>query len=190
MRWTPNFFSNHSGAVMSEWLTRLVRLSRREYFADFFITPPITIALLIWSIATGWSSWWPVQFVAGICVWTLYEYAMHRWILHRTWLFRALHDLHHDDQRDYIALHPVLTIASYIGFALLFGMNSSAFMVGFSVGYVIYSAAHTAFHYAIILPGSGLFSLKRHHALHHRFHGVNYGVTTRVWDVAFGTMKS
>lgn len=172
------------------YLTALFQLSRREYFADFFITPPLTLVLLVWSLTHSFNVMWPIAFSAGFVLWTLYEYLTHRWVLHRTWLFKAVHDLHHDNQRDYIALHPVVTLGGYVGFAIIFGINSSALMVGFSTGYVVYAALHTAFHYAKIGPGHVLFKLKRHHALHHTIHEANYGVTTTLWDRYFGTLRA
>jgi sterol desaturase/sphingolipid hydroxylase (fatty acid hydroxylase superfamily) len=164
------------------------RLSRREYFADFFITPPLTIALTVISLLHCSWTWMPL-FGAGLLAWTLYEYLMHRVGLHHVWFARDLHALHHDDQRDYIASHPLVTIAIYAVLWLLFGFNSSAFASGFSVGYVIYAALHTLFHYATILPGHPLFRLKRHHALHHKFDDANFGVSTRLWDRVFITHK-
>lgn len=170
-------------------LLALFRLSRREYFADFFITPPITLALLVWSLVHfTWE--WPLDFAAGVMLWTFYEYVAHRCLFHCTWLARDFHALHHDNQRDYIAFHPALTVTAYAAMWAIFGVNSSALMVGFSVGYVLYSAAHTAFHYSVIKPGHWLYGLKRHHALHHTFHEVNYGVTTTLWDRVFNTRRA
>jgi sterol desaturase/sphingolipid hydroxylase (fatty acid hydroxylase superfamily) len=170
-------------------LHALFRLSKREYFADFLITPPITAVLLALSVLHGFSALWLVEFAIGVAAWTLYEYAVHRWLLHRVWLFRDLHNLHHAIQKDYIATHPVATVALYAGFWLAFGASYSAMAVGFSVGYVVYSFMHTAFHHARITAGNPLFGLKRRHALHHAFDDKNYGVSTSLWDRAFGTEK-
>lgn len=165
------------------------RLRRWEYFADFFLTPPITIVIAAVSLANGPTLLWAVEFLVGLLWWTLYEYVAHRWILHRVWLFRDMHALHHVDQKDYIALHPLGTLALYGFLWLLFGLQSSALMVGFSIGYTIYSAAHTAFHYANIPAGHVLFAAKRRHALHHTFETTNYGVTTPLWDIIFRTYR-
>jgi sterol desaturase/sphingolipid hydroxylase (fatty acid hydroxylase superfamily) len=169
-------------------LLPLFRLSKREYYADFLITPPITAVLLVLSLH-GFSALWLVKFAIGIAAWTLYEYAVHRWLLHRVWLFRDLHSLHHAIQKDYIATHPAATVALYVGFWLAFGANYSALAVGFSVGYVVYSCMHSAFHHARIGADNPLFRLKRRHALHHAFDDKNYGVSTSLWDRAFGTEK-
>lgn len=177
------------GAARPRWVTYF-RLSRSQYFADFFITPPLTLVLLVISLTDGASWRWPIAFALGVVAWTLYEYAFHRFVLHRIWFARDVHALHHDDQRDYIATHPLATIALYVGFWLAFGFQASAFVAGFSVGYIIYSYLHTTFHYPWSHPLQPRFTrLKRHHALHHTFETANYGVSVTWWDRAFGTLR-
>jgi sterol desaturase/sphingolipid hydroxylase (fatty acid hydroxylase superfamily) len=167
------------------WL-RLFRLTKREYYADFFITPPITLALLIASARHGISALWFEEIAAGLLGWTLYEYAIHRWILHRVWFFRDMHELHHERQRDYIAVHPIITILIYGSLWAAFGFSSSALMIGFSVGYIVYAVSHTAFHYATINKGHWLYGLKMRHAAHHRS-DCCFGITTSLWDKIFNT---
>jgi len=169
---------------MEAWLD-LFRRTPREYYADFFITPPITLALLVISLMHA-TILWPAFFAIGILLWTFYEYFSHRVIAHNVPLFREAHALHHDKQNDHIALHPLVVLSIYGFFWLLFGFASGAMSVGFSVGYVIYSIAHTAFHYAKIEPGHFLYPLKLLHMLHHR-RDVNFGVTTSLWDRVFNT---
>jgi len=169
-----------------DW-TEFFRLSKREYFADFFITPPVTALMVGLSLYKGASLRWPLFFGLGVLAWTLYEYLMHRWGLHQVWGLRVLHAMHHKNDRDYIATHPAITVAAYIGFWFMFGVTSSAFAAGFSAGYVIYAAMHTLYHYTTILPGDWLFGLKRRHALHHRFETYNFGVSTPLWDIVFQT---
>lgn len=172
---------------MKQIALSLFRLTRAEYFTDFFITPPITAVLAFVSVRDTFSIWWLPIAAAGVIAWTLYEYAVHRFVLHRVFFFRDMHGLHHARQKDYIAVHPLLTIASYAAFWFVFGANSGAFMVGFSAGYVVYAALHTAFHYADIRPRHRLYRAKRRHALHHALDSVNYGVSTPIWDRVFGT---
>lgn len=166
-------------------MERLFRLTKREYYADFLITLPITFVFLIISAIHNIGVMWAGRLLLGIAIWTFYEYAVHRWVLHAwiTWF----HAWHHEDQRDYIALHPILTVAMYCVSLALFGQNHSDVFLGFSVGYVIYAALHTAFHYATIKSGHPLFKLKRRHAIHHSIDDNNYGVVTGFWDRVFGT---
>lgn len=168
-------------------MKRLFRLTKREYYADFFITPPITAVLTFISVRHGVSWAWVGACMVGALAWTLYEYVLHRWISHDVWPFTVLHAWHHDRQRDYIAVHPAATVTFYAVLWATLGIKSSAFMVGFSVGYIVYSIAHTCFHYGRV--PSWLMPLKRHHALHHAFHNINFGVSTTLWDRVFGTYR-
>jgi sterol desaturase/sphingolipid hydroxylase (fatty acid hydroxylase superfamily) len=170
---------------MAAILLKVFQLTKREYFADFFITPPLTLALMGYSLLHSFGPLWLPGFVLGLLAWTFYEYATHRWVLHELQVFRAVHWLHHRNQKEYIAVHPLVTVAIYAAMWILFGPRSSAFALGFSVGYVLYSFEHTAFHYADIRKGNPLYGAKLRHVAHHRFHTVNYGVTTGVWDLLF-----
>lgn len=161
-------------------------LSRREYYADFLITPPLTLALLIYALSRGVDWRFPVLMVAGAGTWTAYEYALHRWVLHGC-LWNLQHVLHHRNQRDYIGLHPLATLMSYAVLWAVLGLHATGFTLGFSIGYVVYSTLHTMFHYARIAPGSLLFELKRRHVIHHHSPRFNYGVTNSLWDRAMGT---
>jgi len=167
---------------------RLVKLTKWEYYADFLITAPATLGLLILSVIHGVSLKWFGEAGIGLFVWSLYEYVVHRWVLHEApLLLRRFHAMHHDEPRDYIALHPLLTTLMYAGSWLAFGLQSSAAMIGFSIGYVVYAALHTLFHYADIRRGHPLWRLKRRHAIHHAVDDTNYGVVTSLWDRVFGT---
>jgi sterol desaturase/sphingolipid hydroxylase (fatty acid hydroxylase superfamily) len=172
-----------------EGVLNFFRLTRREYYADFFITPPITLAFLVVSLKTSTSMWWPLEFLGGLFAWTFYEYVTHRWVSHRFWFLQDAHFLHHEKQTDYIAIPPAVTVSLYAIFWALFGFQSSSVMLGFSVGYISYSTAHTAFHYARIRPGDFWFNAKRRHALHHKNENENFGVTTPIWDFVFGTYR-
>lgn len=168
------------------WWLDLFRRSKVGYYADFFITPPITVVLLGLSLYGSLDAWWVPKFLAGVVAWTFYEYAVHRFVSHRVPLFREAHWLHHDRQQDYIAVHPLVTLAQYALVAAIFGVGYSAFTVGFSTGYIVYAAMHTAFHYATIRKGDLLYGLRLRHVEHHR-REVNFGVTTCLWDRLLGT---
>ena len=175
--------------MKNSWWLDLFRRTKPEYYADFFITTPVTIFVLVMSFlynpllaCLGW-------FALGVFIWSFYEYALHRWILHHTPFFKDTHQLHHDAPKDYIAIHPIMTLLSYLLFWFLFGFTTAnPIMAGFSVAYFIYSVEHTMFHYARITPGHLLYRLKRLHAIHHR-KNVNFGVSSPLWDIVFGTYE-
>ena len=170
-----------------EFILRAWRLTKREYFADFFITPPITLFLAWYSLNHSWGWLWLPEFSTGFVAWTLYEYALHRWALHGMPVLKDLHALHHRKQSDYIASPPWLTVTLYALFWLAFGVRSSAFMIGFYAGYVVYAAMHTAFHYARFSTTRWYRNQYQRHMRHHRFGSFCYGISTGLWDRVFGT---
>lgn len=164
-------------------VTRLFKLTKFEYYLDFFLTPSITLALILTSTITPlWFAFIGLGFVS----WSFVEYAFHRWVLHRLYPLDQLHDLHHKHQQDYIALHPGISLVLYLTLWGLLGFGSSPFMIGYSLGYILYSILHTLFHYTIIQKGHPLYQLKMNHAAHHR-RDANFGVTSPVWDLIFRT---
>jgi len=131
--------------------------------------------------------------------WTLFEYAMHRFIFHfrpasdaGKWLMFVLHGCHHADPRDprRNVMTPAVTLA--IG-----GLFLAAFMAvagvalgavafaGFMTGYLAYDLTHFACHQMDL---AWMRSLKRRHLAHH-FAGqeANFAVTFPFWDRLFGT---
>ena len=175
---------------MKKWLTSFVKLTKKEYFADFFITPPITLGLVIYSLVYSFSIYWIPLFITGWFFWTLYEYVIHRWVSHEFWVFKDLHFLHHKNQKEYIGLPPYITLGMYLLFWLLFGIHSTALMIGFSVGYIFYSSLHTYFHYGYIRQENVFYNSKQRHVSHHRYDDVYYGVSVSWWDKLFGTEKA
>lgn len=173
---------------MPAWMLSWFRLSKREYYADFLITPPVTAvyAIYAWEKSSNATAFIGM-FILGWLLWTFYEYILHRYILHAFFFFRNQHDMHHDDAKDYIGLPPWGTVFNYLAFYFMFGIHSNALMVGFSTGYIMYAVLHTIVHYKRIRKTDRLWNLYRRHCLHHTIGNVNYGVTLSVWDRLFRT---
>ena len=55
------------------------------------------------------------------------------------------------------------------------------------VGYLVYVFVHHASHHLRIAPGHILYRARMRHLAHHHRDDSNYGVTTGLWDRAFGT---
>lgn len=142
-------------------------------------------------------------FFAGIFVWTLLEYIIHRWFFHyqpKAELSKAVldrfHIFHHDDPKDnsQVCLPFVFSLpvwAVILGLILVFGggqMASLIFVCGFAMMMTIYDIAHYSAHY---MPATNkvLKILKYHHMRHHYHnHNKRFGVTTPFWDYIFRTM--
>jgi sterol desaturase/sphingolipid hydroxylase (fatty acid hydroxylase superfamily) len=58
-------------------------------------------------------------------------------------------------------------------------------LAGVLVAYAWYLFVHYCAHHS---PAIVPVSLRKHHRDHHRFANRNYGVTTKLWDRAFGTL--
>lgn len=139
--------------------------------------------------------------LAGIASWTLAEYLLHRFLGHdrRTWpnAFAAEHTRHHSEGNYFapawkkagaaIVAVPVVTALAAV--ALGFGLGA-VYGVSFVAMYVAYEVVHRRLHTHRGLGSYGRF-LRRHHFYHHFGDPqTNHGVTSPVWDLAFGTWRA
>ena len=160
-----------------------------KHFGDF-VTVPLAIAIFL-----GLAGLHRLHLVVmGAAAWTLLEYLVHRFAFHcYSAVGRRLHQLHHDHPSDPDAERSSLTtplLAAPFGLVVLGAAgieDGSAIFAGLLSGYLVFIAVHYAVHRWTIEPGSWLYSTKIRHLTHHRFENCNFGVTTNVWDVAFGT---
>ena len=144
------------------------------------------------------------EFVAGLFVWTLTEYLLHRFVFHYEptsgWgkrLHFLMHGVHHDYPQDSkrLVMPPVVSIplaSLFLGlFVLLLPAGHvAAVFAGFIFGYICYDEIHYATHHAPMTRTVGLW-LKHHHVRHHYLdNGRGFGVSTPLWDYVFGTMYS
>lgn len=136
----------------------------------------------------------------GIFLWTLVEYAMHRWVFHyepRSVLGKRLHFMLHGVHHDYpndasrLVMPPSVSIPlAFIFYGIflgLFGRLAPAAFVGFLVGYLFYDMLHYATHH-FPMQSRVLAWLKKYHLRHHyQDDEAGYGVTSPLWDYVFGT---
>ncbi|HYF03972.1 MAG TPA: sterol desaturase family protein [Patescibacteria group bacterium] len=141
-----------------------------------------------------------VAFIAGVLVWSLTEYAIHRWAFHYEpksaigkKVHFLVHGIHHDYPRDSTRLvMPLLVsvplaIAFYILYAAIFGEFHNAVFAGFMAGYVAYDSIHYATHHMKMTSSVGQF-LKNYHLKHHyQDPHTAYGVSNPLWDYVFKT---
>jgi cyclopropane-fatty-acyl-phospholipid synthase len=130
----------------------------------------------------------------GVLMWTMLEYLLHRFLLHRVEPFRRWHLSHHQRPQ---ALICTPTPVSALAFAtLVFAPALWLFpraqalptCLGILLGAFVYSMVHHAMHHG---PARGpwLRQRMRWHALHHRAGELAcYGVTTSLWDRLMGTV--
>ncbi len=134
----------------------------------------------------------------GSVAWTFAEYVLHRWLGHSpssAWEFAREHREHHR-QRQYFSPWVVkLRLAVVVlGVMLLvvpplLGLNALVFFASFLVTWLVYEAIHRDLHVRAPLTAVGRF-LRRHHLRHHHVDTTtNHGVSSPVWDLAFGTLR-
>jgi dihydroceramide fatty acyl 2-hydroxylase len=141
-------------------------------------------------------------FLAGVLVWTLAEYVLHRYLFHylgpSAWQRRmhfVIHGVHHDFPQDSdrlvmpLGASVPLGTAFYLAFRVLFGhVYADPLFMGFALGYLAYDGTHYAIHHFRMSSRYGRW-IKRHHMIHHHT-GVaaRWGVSSPLWDWVFGTM--
>lgn len=146
---------------------------------------------------TGWAL--PLV-LAGWGVWTIAEYALHRFVFHlepksaklRQIVF-VIHGNHHADPNDPLRnlMPPVISVSLggliWAGCVAMIGPQGHWFFLGFIIGYVVYDLLHYACH-QFAMTGVIPRFLKVHHMRHHfEREGGNYAITGMLWDRLFST---
>lgn len=141
---------------------------------------------------------------AGVFLWSLTEYVMHRFLFH--WPFEIksafgkrfhflMHGVHHNYPRDSrrLLMPPLVSIllafAFYGLFFLIFAPYHQPLFAGLVLGYLWYDYTHFAVHH---LPMKGRYGrfLRAHHLSHHYSdHDKSFGVSSPLWDYVFGTFR-
>jgi len=182
---------------MQEMKLLPIEHSKFTYFADFaiYLAAVVVSPLLLFrqapsSIREGLV----LAVLAGLAIWSMIEYAMHRLVFHGVEPFQRMHGEHHRRPHALIATPTALSLAMIAGLfwlpaTLLTGRwFGSAATLGLTTGYLLYGVVHHALHHWRA-RGAWLHKCKRVHAIHHRSPQLNYGVTTQWWDRAFHTLK-
>lgn len=195
--------------ISHDFKTTRIRLFRNERLEKLTLLSPFMFAL-IWSVAIPlviWAGWGAVSpltglglMILGLVIWSLFEYAMHRYLFHWTldwapvrWLVFLIHGNHHASPNDRMRnlMPPVvsLPVAGLIWWlcVALQGASGTWTFLGFILGYLGYDLVHFACHQWPMRGRLGM-ALKRHHMRHHYVdeHG-NYAITGLFWDVVFGS---
>jgi len=176
-------------------------LSKVHYSVPLFIYIPVIVFFIYraFAIDNNKIGWFFLYLAAGIFIWTITEYLLHRYIFHfvpkSKWGLRLhfiFHGVHHDYPRD--AKRLVMPPSASIPLALLFyflfrwllpANMMDAFFAGFLVGYLVYDMTHYAIHHANF-KSSVMKAVKQHHMLHHYSDSTRgYGVSSSLWDILF-----
>ena len=185
----------------------------KSRFLDFFsrihpavpalIYGPAIVALVVLGAREGLGGLEIVLLVlAGLLLWTLSEYWLHRKVFH--WdpdhpighrLHFIIHGVHHDHPNDRMRLvmPPGASIplaALFFGlFWLIFGLPTALpLFAGFLIGYLMYDYTHYYLHHFV--PKSETAKQLREQHMRHHFqdHRFGFGVSSPLWDVIFRTL--
>jgi sterol desaturase/sphingolipid hydroxylase (fatty acid hydroxylase superfamily) len=139
-----------------------------------------------------------IAFAAGLVLWTVLEYVLHRWVFHGRVLGKRLareHLLHHA-KVDWFApwsmklalAVPILSVLGVLG-VLAAGAPGAGLASGTFCGWVIYEWIHRQIHVAA--PRNAYARWARANHLSHHFGKVhaNHGVTSPIWDHVFGSVE-
>ncbi len=160
------------------------------------VVPVVGLGVLMLAWPAGIGAGWVVGAgLMGVIGWTLIEYALHRFVMHRVEPFRAWHFEHHRHPADPIRVPISFSIAlalAMIGLpALLSGFDGQAvpFSMGLLIGNVLQEAVHERLHTREPV-NRWLSSLRALHGYHHfKDNQRAYGTLTGVWDRCFGTAR-
>ncbi len=148
----------------------------------------------------------PLGFLAGLFIWTLAEYTLHRFLFHykprtprQERIFFMFHGIHHAQPQVKTRLVMPLPVSLpglvvfYGSFYLILAVLLQApqwvapLMSGFIIGYLAYDLTHYATHHFPMRAGYAKY-IKRYHMQHHyKDADTRFGVSSPIWDWVFGT---
>ncbi len=177
-------------------LTAIVKLSKTalNYWAEFAVDIPFGIVLICLGLRSG--EYGPLGAVVvilfGLLLFSIIEYAFHRWLFHGPVRIIAQgHWAHHANPLGYDSLPfflPALILLGLAGVFILFmPAEYTCLLTGtIALSYVIYGLSHFTIHHHLF---HNVFARNwaAHHHIHHHHPDTNFGVTTPLWDKVLGT---
>ncbi len=174
-------------------------LSRAHPATPLFYAPVLILCAYFAVVEQGWLAA-GLAFAAGVLIWTLTEYWIHRSLFHyqpkAAWARRMAylwHGVHHDYPRDHTRLvMPLmsslpLAVMFYCVFWLVAGKATPGVFAGFALGYIAYDLTHYAIHHWPLRNRVFLWLRKNHLRHHFADEHAGYGVTSPLWDYVFRT---
>lgn len=169
----------------------------------------LTAGLLHWAewnlAAFGWTGF--IWLALGVLGWTLFEYAMHRWIYHGTYknkrlreFIESFHIYHHRNIQDprvltagvlmILPLSLITLSPLYVAFSLISNNGFVPYAIGFIAAYGFYEWVHYLIH-THPRPSGYLKWITRYHMHHHdRRWDRCFGNTSSLWDHLLGTYSN
>ena len=187
---------SHSMQLLDTLLKTISKLSetRLNYWAEFAVDIPFGAMLIFAGLRGGELG--PIAIgltiLLGLVFFSIIEYAFHRWLFHGSVPIVAQgHRAHHQNPLGYNSLPFFLPAAMLLALtgmlAVLMPAKYAFLLTGtITLSYVIYGLSHFTihhhhFHYVLARNWAA------NHHIHHYHADTNFGVTTPLWDIVFGT---
>lgn len=199
---TPHFMKD--GKIARLFENDFLEYCSQNSWYNVLIWIPVCAYLLYLASPHFESSTTASLFALGVVIWSLVEYLIHRYIFHMDGLLPdnhiaiclhfLLHGVHHFLPMDRMRLVFPPTLAIFVlGFfygllhLLLPDPVANAMLAGGMAGYITYDLGHYYVHHTMPTL-SYLKTLKSYHLDHHyKNYHLGYGVSSKTWDVVFGT---
>lgn len=169
--------------------------------------PAVYVPLAAWMFWLSLRAGVPVPisiglFVAGLALWTLMEYLIHRFSFHFTphgrfgatlaYLVHGVHHAYPEDHRRWVT-PPVLSLpialTLYFVFSFVFGLYINAIGSGVAIGYMLYDLTHYLVHRGRVKLPVVKFLRSYHMQHHYASPERRYGVSSPFWDYVFRTHR-
>jgi sterol desaturase/sphingolipid hydroxylase (fatty acid hydroxylase superfamily) len=176
-----------------------MRLHKFSYYADFAVYAALLCTMTFAAaLVDDWQDRgkWLIGLFAGAAIWTLLEYLLHRFVLHRLPWLSGMHAVHHASPRAFVGTPTWLSLTVLFCAIFLpawwgFSINvASGVLAGVMAGFLWYGILHHVIHHRRprILASRSSAAAQRHLRHHCRDQCGNFGVTTELWDYVFGTI--
>lgn len=180
--------------------SRLKRWHKEHYlFIPLYVYLPVIHFFAVSGAAKIGLKTAGLAFLAGVFLWSLTEYLLHRFGFHhvaKTALGKKIvlycHGYHHQAPAETRRAVMIMSLPSatilLLGFHLVLPSAWAGLLFGGLLsGYLAYDGVHYALHHWSFQNRVGKF-LKAYHLRHHgREHDKAFGVTSPFWDMIFGT---
>jgi sterol desaturase/sphingolipid hydroxylase (fatty acid hydroxylase superfamily) len=183
---------------------RNLEIDKFQLYRPFIFYTVILICLNVAAVKSEGVSFLSAAgfFSVGLLIWGLYEYVVHRWVLHREPGENGLdlpgnrtHLKHHADPDSLERLNvqlsesvPVCVVYCLIAWAATGSWQSMTYLyTGLMAGYFFYEYLDFQAHHGMSRTRFIRY-FRKYHLLHHHYDAkVRYGVTSPLFDYIFGT---
>ncbi|KAJ3031813.1 UNVERIFIED_CONTAM: fatty acid alpha-hydroxylase [Siphonaria sp. JEL0065] len=185
-------------------------------FLEFLSLAPWYVIPIVYIPISSYNVWYavtaleqplvnvPIFFAVGLLLWTFIEYSLHRFAFHLDeflpdnqiafTLHFLLHGIHHFLPMDKMrlvmppALGLTLSLPVYHTVLSVFPVGINHIVIaGAYCGFMLYDMVHYHLHHARPFTAH-LREMKTYHLDHHyKNANLGYGITSKLWDIVFGT---